>query len=926
MASPTPLENRLLAKERKKLLTERLLAMGKKQKLSTPAAINDEKQTQLADLGAQVAPPQETSAKSISQVRFGKAQIPFFSPEHPEALQVSSALATLVNLYIEAAEQRNAHVALTWPGGLTCLPLVHSLATLERWSQGYKRGVRGLFYPAKQTTFHPLNHIFVGRTRLLEIANDVYEDLSKPNPKIRESCKGKDLMIFALGSLRKEAQEANLRPCLNELLPYFYMAHGDAIGWKSYEDDFLEHFLTKLSRRSHKVSLKNDLSTLGNPKTAPDALFALSYRLGKQDLRDALKELKRVGAPEVLLLDGTRPTARLLENWRSRFVNFLGLVEEVFGDQRPGVVVVTDDPRQMVLLKHLLSKHYESLGHAVKHKIYLKPHAVARLSLDRGIQAVPEAALEETEPRQLRVEVTDADAAKTIQGFYGAAERIQAAGGQPKQIRAAANFLQALSSLPSSVNVLYRWLDERAADEHMRKRFDWMHYRSQVTIFIEEGNAADARGDLERLLKTADAIVEAYRRHTPLALKLAQEVNKCVGGDERIGVVIPRPLYETLATRFLEEYDGYAEGVSFSQLGSRVRFVLPVSMDAFLAEGWATRLVFSSLTSDALRHLVSDNRIPPESVLILTRRNALFVKHSLAPLMAMPEFGIFQKRIAEVLQPLESLIQADDKAILSVDDIDTPTFALAVNEPDNEGGFDEKEAVYITLDTKQVLRRGRGSILYVYEPSGEKVGYTGFHGVHAENLNAGQLVFVMAEELRELVEEFLNRAGIRISSDAKFENFLREYHRQITERLNRYFEGSRTAQVRLLREKMEHRHPELDDSFTNLRHWVDLGESHDTPFDQLTPQAPRSFKHFQALGQALEFSDTEISFFWLTVIQPLRGRRRVDGRRLSDIYTRVLFDQESAIAYQKLSRATTSLLYEKALENVHAVVEVKLPN
>lgn len=924
MASPTRLENRLLAKERKKLLAERMLAKGKKLKALAPTPINEEKQAQLAETGIHNAPTHETSVIDSGLVRFGEAQIPFFSPEYRDALHVAPALVTLVNLYLEAAEKRNAHVVLMWPGGLTCLPLVHSLATLEKWAQGYKKGVRGLFYPAKQSTFHPLNHIFAGRSRLLEITDELY-DLSKPNPAVHESCREKDLMLFSLASLREEARKANLRPCLNELLPHFYATNGDA-GWKSYEEDFLEHFLSKLSRRAHKKSLKNDFSILGDPKTAPDAMFALSYRLGKHELRNKLLELKRVGAPEVLLLDGTRPAARLLENWRSRFVNFLALVEEVLGDQRPGIVIVTDDPRQMVLLKHLLSKHYEGLGREVKHKVHLTPHAVARISLDRGVQSVPDTALEVAEPRHLRVEVTDVDAAKTIQGFYGVAGRIQEAGGQPKQIRAAANFLQALSSLPSSVNVLTRWLDERAADEQMRKRFDWMHYRSQVMICIEEGNVSDYRGELEKLLKAADCLVEAYRPHTPLALKLALEVGNGADSGERIGIVIPRPLYETLAKRFLEGYDGYPGEASFALLSDRVRFVLTASLEAFLAEGWATRLVFPSMTTDALRLLASDNRIPTNSVLILARRNALFVKHSLAPLISMPEFSVFQKRIAEILHPLESLIQADDKAILPVDDIDTPTFALTVNELDDEGGVDEKDAVYLTLDTGQVILRGKNSILYVYEPSGEQVGYTGFHGVHSENLKDGQLVFVMDDELRELVEEFLGQAGIKVSTDAKFETFLREYHKQVIERLNRYFAGNRAAQVRLLRDKMERRHPELADSFTNLRHWVDLGESPDTPFVQLTPQAPRSFKHFQALGQALEFSDTEISLYWNAVIQPLRGRRRVDGRRLSDIYTKVLFDPESAIAYQKLSRATTALLYEKALEKVHAIKAVRLPS
>jgi hypothetical protein len=181
----------------------------------------------------------------------------------------------------------------------------------------------------------------------------------------------------------------------------------------------------------------------------------------------------------------------------------------------------------------------------------------------------------------------------------------------------------------------------------------------------------------------------------------------------------------------------------------------------------------------------------------------------------------------------------------------------------------------------------------------------------------------MSEDLREMVEECLKQAGIPISHDKPFEEMLRQYHHRVVTSLNENFPVSTLpTQVQLLRESIEKQHPEIEDLPQNLRYWVNLGASPDIPFDQLAPHAPRTLTHFQAFAEALGFSPTETSYYWHGVIQPIRINRRIDGRHLGEVYTKVLFDMESAIVHSGLSRHTIEHLYQGARDNVHVVMAV----
>jgi hypothetical protein len=72
-------------------------------------------------------------------------------------------------------------------------------------------------------------------------------------------------------------------------------------------------------------------------------------------------------------------------------------------------------------------------------------------------------------------------------------------------------------------------------------------------------------------------------------------------------------------------------------------------------------------------------------------------------------------------------------------------------------------------------------------------------------------------------------------------------------------------------------------------------------------------------------NDMETVYFWKAVIQPLRGTRRADGRRISDAYTDLLLEPESAVVHNRMKPEAVEYLFARAEENVYTIEAIKKP-
>lgn len=903
------LEDRLKTDEKKKALVERMLAAQAKRaaaqasvESATSADSSNVSQDEPTALTADVAPKHPVCS--------GGTTMRLYQDHATTPLVPTDPLVRLVNVYLEAAASKTAHQVLFWPVAPQVLPLVHALATMEHWNAMNKVGLRGLFFPAKDNTFHPLNHLNLDREDLARHARSLVDAKSVPD---------KDPVFF------RAVNTTEVLPTLNDLLPHFgRLKKGE--DWTPYDERLLEHTLKKVNRYSQKSALRSNCAVLGAPKTAPDALFAFGYQLDRDDLGEGFRSFDGIGRPDVCLINGTRALRLTVPTWQGLFKQFFRAFLATFPEDRPGLVIVADDPGVSFRIRELVQTEVER---ATKHdsntasiRLTFTPIA-CQDNGELGQCLKPQGSAEPAapQPRKFRVEVKDADASRVVKALYQVRQELKLDDQLARPLSEAASFLHKLAALPAGNRDVESWLDEREADAGLRRKLAWTTPRGTLVEFIARGHAGACEGKLEATIKTADKLVENYLDATPMAMALATEVGAATG-NVRIAVVFTRPMLRLLGERFLRR-QSFVSGKVYEDLAPRLQLISTKQVREHARSGWATRYVFVGMDDEAMRALMTENGILADSVLLLTQRTALYTRWTLKPIFGEDEFRRFKPRLEHILRQIDSRLIEQDVPLLRTDDFVLPSFDFSAPVPTRE---DDSEAWRIVIEGGDFIYRSPGATAYVYDPIADIKSRSGFVAKEVRWLEAGQQLFVMSEALHDQVEEALRIAGVPIERDKPFEQHLRDYHQTIQRSLNERFPGRNLAtQVAALKDQLVQQFPEQTKDFSNVRHWVDLGNAPGTPFDDLRPQAPRHFKVFAAFASALGLSTTEAAYFWQAAIHPIRVNRRIDGRYVSDVYARILFDPESAMVHAKLSAGDIASLFAEARRNVYTIVAVEEP-
>lgn len=910
------------------LLEMQRMRREKSAKAATRKIISRPKPTsKVTSLSSQLesAPVKPVSEPPKIMQRCHAAVIPMYQDSYTHTSEISSALIELTDLYLHAAHYRSRHIAMIWPASFKNLTLVHVLATLTRWYEGDKQGIRGLLFPVKTNVFYRLNHLHFDRLSLLRIARELAEN--KHNPKVTRSMRDKDAFLFSLNdqSFRQASLEP-FNPTIGEILPLF-IASPSSIDWKACDSRLLARTRAKLSRRVHANALKMNCSVIGHPSTAPDAIFSLDGRMSEKELRQACKLLAKFGNPEVVMVQATRSVRREAQGWKRRLTQFCQMVEEVFSDACPGIIIVTDEPHAAYRLKDELWKRNQKLD---PQRRWHMPHEFKVVGIpssvgDQGLLPIGVTESANLALREFNISIVDADAAKVANKLARIASSVHGGKNASQPILKTASFISRLSALPCGVKHMSEYLSDQGISDRARKSFDWPTHIGAVHEFERNMGVGTYRGSLLECLDRGTKLFSNYHSATPFAHKLAMLV---ATNKQGLVIVFTNALYMRLAERFLSEYDQYPQGVTYEALRQRVCLIYATQLEEQLDRLQNSTLVFAGLNEDSLRLLLTDNRIPEHLLLLLTQRAGQFLRATLNPIVDhMPEFKLYMPRVKSILSQLKDL--PEDASILSTGDYVLPTFRIELSSDISSG---EREASLdswiIHLDNETTLFRRDTSEVYVYDPISPHATEAGFRVCQVRLLEIGDKVFHMSAELREIVEQVLREQGVAIQSDKTFESALRSYHEQVQKRLiQRFRQRTIIDKVRAIREEMlifdSNLVTKLPD-LQSMRHWIDLQRSSDTQFEELKPQAPRDEAVFRAFAQVLGFSALEAAYQWQRVITAVRTSRRLDGRHISDIYAYMLLQPESAMAHSSIKRETLDKLFAMARENV-ATVEYVSP-
>lgn len=854
--------------------------------------------------------------------------VPLYRDDQIEPSTPSAGLISLADLYLHAALHRSRHIAMVWPASLKSITLVHALSVLSRWRQGNKQGVRGLLFPVKTNAFQTLNHIHFDRKAILQIANELVE--VHPNSRVLRSMPDKDAFLFSLTdrSLAIHDDE-QLNPTIGELLPHFLATNGFN-GWQPCDNRMLALIRAKLQRRSHASALQTNCAVIGAPETAPDALFALDGRMSESELRRACHALAKSGAPEVVIVQATRAVRYEARGWKSSLARFCLMLEDVFRDAPPGVIVVTDEPHAASRLKHELWDQNDKRDPARR---WRTPHEFKIVGVPctvnaEGLLAPGANETSHPSPREFEVHVVDSAVAKVANRLVRIARDAPGGRENARPLVEAANYLSRIAALPCGVWNMAAYLAGPDVSDRTRAAFDWPLRAGAVNEFERTVGVGEDRVALLDCLTRASHLFGNYNKATPFAHKLAELVATTAESKRRsVALIFTNTLYRRLAERFLQDYDQFPGGTTFSSFQERVHFVSAAHLEEHLVGLQGSSLVFAGLNEESLRLLLTDDRVPAHSVLLLTQRAGQFLRATLKPIVeSYPEFRSYKPRIESILRQLKDL--PEDASVLSTSDYVLPTFRVELSSDNSSTDYElDPDSWAIRLENGVTQYRRDTSEVYVYDPASQYASEAGFRTCQVRSLEQGDKLFLMSAELREMVEQVLRDAGVPIQTDKTFETALRSYHEQVGKRFaQRFPTGTIQDKVRAMRHAIVSLDPGLATDLAKeqaMRHWIDLDNSANTPFDQLRPQAPLRESAFKAFAQVLGFSSLEASYQWQRVIMAVRNSRRLDGRHVSDIYAYMLLQPESAMANSSIKRQTLATLFHKARSNVVTVESVR---
>jgi hypothetical protein len=840
---------------------------------------------------------------------------------------VEELAAQLLNL-----KEGSIAFSLLWPGSLRSLATIHAVATMSKWHHGDKRGIRTLVFPARANIFQDLNHAQVDRNALAELFSTLVEPSfgSVQNENVKVSCREKDPFFTSLRSVRSK-DGSELHPAISEVLPHFF-SDLDFDGWKSCEDVLLKSLKNRLGDITHTKALNSiTIAQLGKPEYAPDAIFALGWRTPENGIKKALRSLKELGSPNFVLIDVTRAARKKNPKWLRSAVVFIEILHLIWSERTPSICIVADEPfiRNQLLkeIAHRGSKGKEKVNPIFKQGLPSKGYPCWVVKESFIVDGVVEH-LKPT-PKEPRIFVTDTHAAEII----GQLDRLKSSvPDQASQdlLSEVSRYLSRLASLPSSTRVLINWLDQTSVPMAVRELYTWPTYRSRL-YRLQVSPDFSEKLRLEKIIKKCDALWADYDNGTPFARHLAKLIEEHTGGTEKCCVVFTKPTSRRLAERYFETYDGYPEGAGFEVLKDCVRMIISGSISTELGTRTNETIIFAGLDEVSIRSLILDERISSPAYILLTRRNAAYLKATLQAIDQLPEFAALGPRVKPLLKQLPDFPDTDHRTLFTREDFVLPTFSFeqglsaAISEDDSK----DPSAWELVLENSSAVWRSPGAQVYVHDPM---YGYTqtrGFRRVEVSSLEEGQRLFLMSGELRELTEASLKGAGIDIGHDKKFETSLRQYHNRILRAIEETFPNMNTLdQARELRERIltAADAPNGLPAEGSIRMWLDVASLLKAKFEDLTSKAPRKAEHFKAFAKAIGLSDVEAVYYWKAVIQPLRGTRRADGRRISEAYTDLLLEPESAVVHKRMKPEVVEYLFSRAEENVYTIEAIKKPS
>ncbi|MEO1853375.1 hypothetical protein [Chromohalobacter sp.] len=909
--------------EQKKKLLEKIYSKSKnsKPKRKNKKTKNPAKENILFEEGFQ---PQKPWASILPKPLESKASFPVLLREHDDQpVHPSDALYALIELYRYSSEHRSRHIAMCWPAEIVQAGLVHALGTMQNQANGDKVGIRGALFPCKANVFYALNHLCWNTDDILEIVRRNAEDGIVNNNWVARGNRDKDPFLFSVSELKKTG-DPNFHPALTDMMPHFYSGASYS-GWADCSHRLLGNILARVRRRNVSQAFRKTASeVMGSPSSAPDAIFAIDGRLPDSQLKRAITDLYTYALqPDVVLITWSLKTRLEYPNWKAITTKLVKTIDQIAGENKPGIVCITDDPRTGFQLRDNL---YDMACRSGSKPFQL--HAVAsRVGGDSLV--IDQPPLKETRPLTFDLQLVDSDADRLCRDIYRVAKNNDLDTLDNNPLAEVIGLVSRVSSLPCGLRDLDDEIREGEISERTARFYRWLDIKAAVQEYLK---TAPLKADASRLRQDLDKVSDIMgRAHeaTNFGLRLAKLATHAAGSTH-VMLVFESEFRCQLARRFLSRYTGYPEELDFEELRPRLHFIMARDLELALKKKPQARVVFVGLNNESTKIILCSNSIPNHTIILNTHRSALFLRGTLRTIL-----DHFEETYRPLKTRMNSLIDqtpdgSESISFMSQPSVKMPDLRIELSDAvfDGQDLADQPNAWLIRLDNHRLLRRLPEQRVFIYDPLSEGSSGHGFKEREVRDLKIGDHLFVMSAELRFELDELLHKHDIHLRiDDENFEVRLRAYHQRVHELLKEKFpELKLTEQVRALRSQILAEYPQYAELYPQpaaMRTWINLKDYLDRPIEELRPFAPAREAYFKAFALTLGMDETQAAVFWSRVIQPFRFARRTGGRKLSDGYTTLLLEPEHLMSLGQIARREIESLTIHAREHTFVVDDIQ---
>lgn len=881
-------------------------AVGKPLKIGSKLASTTAPSPSPTPSGVTIAPAPETTPPTALKV--GTWGLKFYSrTDESQELYAQPWATELASILLSAACDGSVNLCLTWPVKLGSIALLHGLATLERNFDGDLKGLRTLLFPGTHASHTALQPVVVNRNQLSDYYRSLWTTTSGTNEiRCQRRSASFEAMLAALNDIRTWHPTLP-NPSLGELVPTFvYDAQQRA--WGAIAQNPMERSLRKVTKLAHRKDLRSKVTNeLGTAVKAPDALMVIHRSARKDVWKLALSspQLNASASPDVFLLDATSTTEDKDYNSVRKIPEFLRYARDN-GFSRQGALIVTDDPKTYFILRARL----EELNLAPRTQVWAaeaEQPILSTAAVAKGWRP------EQKSNANFTATIVDRDASSVAMTFQRLAHDC-AVDESPthKALMAAATYVLWLSNLPVGYKDLGADFIETGGETFANQASAWPPVEYNIKLALQSGALNEHRTEVEAALKRANTLIDNWLDATPMALRLLAEVRKHTRNlHSGLSLVLPTQKSIRLAHRFLSR----KLGAEWSGIESRLNWHTLTSIGATLdvgRVGWG--VVFIGTNRNVLRLLIAHPNIPHGTAILVAYRQAESILSTLKAMQSIDAFKPYRGRLGLLVQELDRRLKEVPNP-LNIGRLPESTFNFKFLEASDPGPVTQQNFFKFDLESGQ--RAYSSGWVYQYCPDEDPC----FHRKSASSIEAGDLIFVMSDELRGKIESLLGLDSSTINSRVNpARALLKLYHDDVQQRCELFFTAkTRAGLAREIQSKMvELNHGAHECKPERVQYWLALDDG-DT-----RPHAAKDSRFFKMFCRALQIDDSAAEQHWMFV-RNARALSQHLGRELAARYAEVIFAPESAMTYRKVLPETIQRLQQDALNCVDRVVHATPP-